>query len=277
MPFSLLIALVLAFGFRLNGETGPLSRPETLRGLGEAVGLPVLVAVLSFILGRWLAWRVVRQGGPSGRLRRAHALFSRAVDLVALGGFAWLIHGADWPRVVEWGLGLRRSVLLDESLILAPFLIAQVLGWWGLYAAERALRIRRHGLAHAEGLGHHLLLRARQALGLVIPAALVYGLGRDLLLRYWPETANDPYLQLGWLVVLGALVLSLAPALVRLAWPTRRLEDGPLRERLERLAERPTVSLHRYPRLGYRRFAGQCRCDGCPAVVSLRAVDRRPD
>jgi STE24 endopeptidase len=37
---------------------------------------------------------------------------------------------------------------------------------------------------------------------------------------------------------MGALVLMLAPAFVRLSWPTRPLPPGPLRDRLERLAAR---------------------------------------
>ena len=37
---------------------------------------------------------------------------------------------------------------------------------------------------------------------------------------------------------MGALVLVLAPAFVRLTWPTRPLPPGPLRDRLERLSRR---------------------------------------
>jgi STE24 endopeptidase len=40
------------------------------------------------------------------------------------------------------------------------------------------------------------------------------------------------------LVIMGVMVLVLAPAFVRIAWPTRSLPPGPLRDRLEHLARR---------------------------------------
>jgi STE24 endopeptidase len=66
----------------------------------------------------------------------------------------------------------------------------------------------------------------------------VYGLGTDLVHRAWPATLSSPWDQPVGLAVMCVVVLSLAPALVRIAWPTRTLPPGPLRERLEHLARR---------------------------------------
>ena len=38
--------------------------------------------------------------------------------------------------------------------------------------------------------------------------------------------------------MLGTLVLAISPFFIRLAWPTRPLPEGPLRRRLERIANR---------------------------------------
>ena len=82
------------------------------------------------------------------------------------------------------------------------------------------------------------MLRARQTLGLVLPAALIFSLGQDLARRGWPSTSEEPGFQMGMMAAMGAMVLVLAPAFVRLSWPTRPLPAGPLRDRLERLAAR---------------------------------------
>ena len=69
--------------------------------------------------------------------------------------------------MVRSGLGLGDPLLLDDVLILLPFFLAQVAVWWGLYAAEVAMRPagsrrpRRGGAASGD--------RARQSLGMVLP------------------------------------------------------------------------------------------------------------
>ncbi len=123
-------------------------------------------------------------------------------------------------------------ILIDDALILFPFLAAQVVGWWGLYAAERALRPLRGGAS----LGRFLWLKARLSMGMVLPVAGVFALGSDLIHRRWPATLNSPLEQPLGMALMGALVLLLAPAFVRLAWPTRSLPaEDPLRGRLEHL------------------------------------------
>jgi STE24 endopeptidase len=81
-------------------------------------------------------------------------------------------------------------------------------------------------------------LKTRQSLGMVLPVAVVYGLGTDLIHRGWPSTATSSWDQPVGLIVMGVLVLIAAPALIRLAWPTHPLPPGPLRDRLERVANR---------------------------------------
>ena len=158
-------------------------------------------------------------GRPSPLVRRAYALGVRAVDVLSLAVFAAIIYELDWPRVVRSGLGLGDPVLLDDALILLPFLLAQVAGWWGVYAAERALRPSRGPV----GLGRYLWLKARQSMGMVLPVAGLFALGSDLVHRRWPATLSSPWDQPVSLALMGVMVLVLAPAFVRLAWPTRSL------------------------------------------------------
>jgi len=240
MPVSLLIALFLAFGTDAILPPAPIPRAAVaprLLGAAAEVGLVGLVA-LAFGAAVAVMARAGRRGRPTPGLRRLNAAGTRLVGLLTLGGYAWVIFGLGWAEVVRSGLGLRDSILADELMVLLPFLLAQVAGWWGLYPAERALREADPGGRRPAGVVRHLVLKARQTLGMVLPAALIFSLGQDLARRGWPGSADDAGFQIAMMAAMGAVVLTLAPAFVRLSWPTRPLPAGPLRDRLERLARR---------------------------------------
>src|SRR5262245_2870993 len=107
MPWPLLIALILAFGIDVAGESGPLPPGEVARRLGWIGGGLAALAVVAFALGRLVAWRVARRGSSSPALRRAFAWGAAGVEFLTLAVYAWTIHWVDWPQVVGWGLGLR--------------------------------------------------------------------------------------------------------------------------------------------------------------------------
>jgi STE24 endopeptidase len=209
--------------------------PKLLQTSAEVglIGLTALAFSTAVVI------RVRRRGEATPGSRRLYSVGSRIISLLTLGGYGWIILGLDWPEVVRSGLGLRSAILVDELLVLLPYLLALLASWWGLYPAESALRPTTEGVARRPtGLRRHLFLKARQTLGLVLPAALIFSLGQDLARREFPATADDPGFQMAMMAGMGALVLILAPAFVRLSWPTRPLPSGSLRVRLERLARR---------------------------------------
>lgn len=238
MEPSLIIALVLAFGVRLDAEGEWMSRAEALSHVRDAAVLMALLAVVVLGLGQVLARRAGRPQTSSRSLRRSLVRATRAADLLTLGAFAYILFELQWPRVVEQGLGLRGAILADELAILAPYLVGRLVCWWGLYPAERSLRAGYHVRVQVGELLRHLRTRARQSLGLILPAVLLYVLGNDLVARWWPGVLEGAYAPLVGMSLMGVLVLVGAPGLVRLAWPTRPLPPGPLRDRLERLAGR---------------------------------------
>ena len=242
MPFPLLFALFLAFGFETTSSSPPalpLARTELWPRVLETLAGVFGVGAFAFIYGRLILFRLKRENGATSLVRKAYRMGNLAVNSLSVVVFGLLIFDLEWPRVVRSGLGVGDPVLLDDALILLPFLVMQFLGWWGVYPAERALRVYR-GIDStvAGGLGRYLWLKARQSLGMVLPVAIVYGLGTDLIHRRWPSTASSPWDQPAGLIVMGFLVLIAAPLLVRIAWPTRSLPPGPLRDRLEHVAHR---------------------------------------
>jgi STE24 endopeptidase len=127
--------------------------------------------------------------------------------------------------------------IVGEALVFLPFVVMQLACWWGLYAGERALR---SGLAMGRpaSAAGHVLRRARQTLGLVLPALVVFTLGQRLIEWAWPAWSAGAWGQALQVASMGALVLVLSPLFLRLAWPTHPLPPGPLRSRLEHLARR---------------------------------------
>jgi STE24 endopeptidase len=210
-------------------------RPDEVAGcLMEALAGLALAASVAMGLGMGLTAAVRRLGRPTVSTRRGFIMAAYAVEAMNLVVYTWLIHGLGWPEFVRSGLGLRNVFLVDEVLILAPFLLAEVLGWWGLYPAARASRL----VSTSRGAGHYLVRKARMTFGTILPAILIFWAGNDLARRIFGASVNDPAVQIGVMGVLGLIVLAIAPAFVRLSWPARPLGPGPIRRRLESLAKR---------------------------------------
>ncbi|QEH38186.1 Protease HtpX [Aquisphaera giovannonii] len=194
----------------------------------------LLVAALSFGLGGWVASRVARAGYASGRVFRRYVQGSRLLTLAGLGIYAWIVHGVGWSDLVLSNWKLEGSILLDDLAIFAPYIVIQLVTWSGLYLAERAL----HDARNCPPWHTYLTLKTRQAAGLTLPVILIFVLRHDVFGRLWPGWHEHPAAEPVELACLGFGILFASPLFIRLAWPTRRLPDGPLRRRLERVAGR---------------------------------------
>jgi STE24 endopeptidase len=240
MPVSLLIALVLAFGIESQeGVVPPSGVPpsDVAARILETCGGVTLIAALAFGLGFWVALRVQSFGDASSRLRRRYALGARLITILSLVVYGWIIHSVGWSKLVRLNWGLNGLYLVDDIAVFLPYVMIQLLVWWGLFFAERALQIRRDSTPEAR-LGRYLVLRARQSFGLILPVILWYIVRRDVIARFWPDWHKSALAEPIEIAALGTVVLAVSPLFVRLAWPTRALAAGPLRRRLERVAER---------------------------------------
>ena len=235
MPVSLLIALILAFGFDPSRSGDPLT-DVSVRVLETCGGIS-LVAILAFGLGLWVAFRVSQSGLATSRLRKQYAIGVRLLTVLSLVVYGLIIHWVGWSRVVQTNWGLDNYILLDDVVVFLPYVLIQLLIWMGLFFAERALQIRA-GNGVGGRLGRFLLLRSRQSIGLILPVVLLYVIRRDIIARFWPSWDKGGMAEPVELAILGSVVLLASPLFVRLAWPTRPLAPGALRRRLERVAKR---------------------------------------
>ena len=134
MPAApLLIALFVAFAADSIIPAVSVKPDELASCLTETVAALGLAASVAMGLGLGLTAAVRRRGYPTLSSRRGFMAASYLVQAMNLAVFTWLIHGLGWPDFVRSGMGLRGTFVIDELTILSPFLILEVLGWWGLY------------------------------------------------------------------------------------------------------------------------------------------------
>jgi len=235
IPIPLLVALLIAFG--LDDFARPAPADSAREALAWTIGGVVALAALAFGLGGWTAWRARRTGRPSRRVRRVFSMGSRLLTVGLLGVHAAIIHLWGWPSLVLDSWGWRGSILIDDALILAPFLVAQLLVWWGMFYGERAIL----GIPSSHPGGRsarHLYLKERQSLALVLPIVLLFVARNDVIGALWPNWQKLPWAEPVELAALGIGILVISPVFIRLAWPTHPLPAGPLRDRLEAIADR---------------------------------------
>ncbi|WP_422926780.1 M48 family metallopeptidase [Singulisphaera sp. PoT] len=236
MPLSLLMALFVAFGLDdLVQKPIPADFKVADRFTEAGTGI-LVVALLAVAFGRLVAFAVARKGYAGSALRKRYALGLRLFELTGLLVYAWIIHWVGWASTIRNGLGLPSIAFLKDGLILLPYILIQVAIWFGTFPAEIALRSTSP--LPAVGWLRHLILRTRYTLGLALPALFVYSVGPDLISRQWPDWSASAWAQPVEVLVMGLTLLAISPLFLRIAWPTRPLEAGPLRSRLEQQARR---------------------------------------
>ncbi|MFO0808666.1 MAG: M48 family metallopeptidase [Gemmataceae bacterium] len=236
MAFLLLLFLI--------GTSLPLPWPESLVGGGLMAGLVAgtasgLVPVLAAFA---IAWRTRARllADPTGReetlyryhrARGYHFFFTMALYALALGVFGWGwavrdLFGAETPEELPFGAELVQMV---------PFLAALVLSWAGFYTAERTA-VETARLNVRGGRWSYVAFLARQHLAMTsVPLGLF--VVQQGLFRAYPEWGSSPWARAAMLSLV-IVFLVVAPWPLRFLLGTRRLPDGPLRDRLVAAARR---------------------------------------
>lgn len=260
MPFLLMVFLVLVCLPELDSWQKP---PWTDSPLA-CVAATSLAVLLSALHAFWVARRfcVRLEKEPSrreyllgrydrGRFHQQILLFG--LYLLALLGLGW-----GWSVAQLWRRG---DIPLPgaELLILAPFVIAQMLAWTAYYDAERAthqstlrllsadahtgawLELERTRAATLVPFGSrwaYVLFQLRQKLALAFLPVVMFLVTKELQRRFpevwqeWPKVVN----LLGIVAVL--IVFAVMPWTVRLVLGLKPMPDSPLRRRLDATARR---------------------------------------
>jgi STE24 endopeptidase len=200
------------------------------------VAVWVSAELVSWFVLRTLRLHPARRGAVIklyGRLRAIHLGLTISVYLAT-------VFLCDWAHAVRHQWGLQTSILLDELLILAPFILSLVAGWFSFYRVERSF-YETSGTAAAIPFWNrsaYILFHVRHHLGLVLAPILAFTGLNELALYLFPVLQQDERYHLAALGGLGLVILIITPWLLMLIWSARSLPQGPLRDRLIAAARR---------------------------------------
>jgi STE24 endopeptidase len=241
MLFIIITAVLIAFSyapplagrltaswFALAGVAASLCTNWLVADLSSSITLHWLrrdAASREMVLGRfqWLRW---------------------GNTVVLLASFAAVVHALDWPAVVRQTWRLERWVLVDEVLVLLPFLGGLVLQWLAYWRVDDY--VRRHTVSSEPAAlplsclsrWTHVNFLLRHQLGLVLAPLLVIMAVQDVVGLALAGTRLQAMGEVAASMLGLATMLVFAPLVLRSLWQARPLPAGPLRERLERLGRR---------------------------------------
>lgn len=225
-------------------------------------GAAIFVAGLALLVMLAALWsRVLARHTRPANLYRSVQRFQNAMFaarmLIPLW-FAFAIYALGWGRFIDRGMDrLYRLPIELPGLIVGTFpaFVAWAALWWAQFPADRALR-EQNMLAMIDddlpvhtppGFWSFFIANLRlQLLFTIVPVTmiiLIHDIASMIMLERYGIDLRNPskgsgeiyelLLQFGSI----AIVLLFAPELLRRVLHTQRLEDSPLRERLERLCE----------------------------------------
>jgi STE24 endopeptidase len=236
MQLLLLLIVCLAF-VPLPGGTPPFGALASSLTIWCGVGALFLSA---WCWSQYLSRRLVAQ---PARRQLDLRLYSRVRLAHSLANILWYLlslFGLGWGAVVRTEWHLDNLVLIDELLVLAPFLVGQCLEWLAFYGTEKTLHLTSSRSDDQPFLGRfeYLAYHVRFYLGLVLAPILIFTAGQEALLLWMPWAEDQLWFVLVSAGLLSVVILILAPVLLKVLWQARPLPAGPLRQRLEAVARR---------------------------------------
>jgi Zn-dependent protease with chaperone function len=184
--------------------------------------------------------RLARDPGDHEAAGRRHNQHRQLFFYLNLAALAFVLLKCGWGWTVREVLTVNDNLLPGaELLTLAPYLVALVGSWTFFYDAERALCQLHPNPALRAGFwsrgGYVLYTFRHHLLTVFLPVLLVIAqLG---ILRAYPQLLETLWAKLAAFAALFVFILFI-PSLVPLVLGLKRMEPGPLKDRLEAAARR---------------------------------------
>jgi STE24 endopeptidase len=217
---------------------------------GGVIGQVLLALLVGLISTRLVRNELEREPAwpPAAQTRLARAnLVIRGLLLVGIG---FSLFGTDWARTVRGWSWTSRVWGLDEMIMLAPFFVATIAAWVGIYPADKAVRqvaLEQRLWASVParpvwGLRAFLSFMLRQNVLIIAVPMVPIVVANDFVHVYaWPIrrlAGGVLWADQAVLILIAGIVFFFAPVMLRFIWHTRRLPAGELRDRLEGLCRR---------------------------------------
>lgn len=232
------------------------------------VVVPILVTAATAWLVRNRTLRCIREKGhPDDRAAETYANGQRVLIGMIGAALAGIMLATPWMKLLRDGWGLGSMPVAAEVAGLTPFFATLILTWIILFPAELALRMpvkeaavsqleasapmrgalqalaaaRRGSATQARTLWPFLIDKVRHNLLIVALPMMVVVAARYFTSHYQDTLVRIfvvPWAADAALGCVSAIVLVVAPVMLRYIWVTEPLPAGPLRERLERMCRR---------------------------------------
>jgi len=254
VQITVLVAMFMALLAGSTVESGSVSvwlgNFDAQRTLVFVAGSVFIVWSLLRLTAAQVVRRMERQGAASGSGLRLPGRIDFLLRVFILMIFAAQLTVGSWTRQVQGQWHMYRFILLDEVLLLLPFLVMILLHWHSFYPVNRY--VREHIVAGqlAEGMAARPVWSRRQYISFNLRTGMLIILVPMLLIKSFLdllEIVRQRWFGSGiWVEfslhavgMMGvAIIFILAPLLLRHIWLTRPLPAGPLRERLESFCRR---------------------------------------
>ncbi len=231
IPFETLLALLILEMHRQSHLDAPASLPVLL----AAFAVFLLISYLSARIACAAALRRLRSDAPPVDVRRRHRLLMSAQKMLVVLLFGAFVSETNWPHTLDQRLGILNRLVVDEILLLLPFVLALVLSWVPAYRVDCRLAGRTWTLG--EFLGHQL----RNSLFIVIPW-LLWGAASDLG-SFLPPAWQAALVDNVWLSVAATVAFVISfPVVLKVILGYRSMPAGPMRERLDAFCRRHRLS-----------------------------------
>ena len=132
IPFETLLALLI-LEIEIHRQSLRPDDPASLPVLLAAFAVLLVISYLSAWIVSVAVLRRLRSDTPPVDVRRPHrrGMFAQKMLVVLL--FGSFVSETNWPHTLNQGLGILNRLLVDDILLLLPFVLALVLSWVPAY------------------------------------------------------------------------------------------------------------------------------------------------
>ena len=243
--------VIMAFAFVLSEGLPPEQFDLFPRRPAEAAAVMIALQLMMVIVTAWWGRRrtLARLDGSFDGQEEAADRLTTTHHVILWMLAIWLIVTmvcTQWAPLVRRIWWLSRIPLAADMVILGPFFASAAVAWMILYAAE--IRLRQEARVLEGGteevpeasLGPYLLDKFRHQVLIVAAPMSVIVLMKFFTNMLKPELHRR---HIDWIAdsILGCtsfVVLLFSPVILRFAWSTTPLPDGPLRERFVAICRR---------------------------------------
>jgi len=262
-----LTVIVAVFMALLIGETANADNADggTVWWMNHFNGLSSLAFVAGLVLLLWSLMqitcrslllrmeRLVQQGNSTKAALRLPGRIDLLMRVLLIGAFGTQLTVGGWAGLTYTQWRLQRFVLVDEVVLLLPFMIMMFVKWYCFYPVSRFVREYIVAGQLVEGLPARPVWTRRQYMSfqmrhgmliILIPLFLMLGFKdvvEQITMRWFSDGSvkaglvSDNVSMMAQTVTEAgaAMIFICSPLLLRRIWLTRSLPGGPLRERLE--------------------------------------------